>query len=557
MTSLDRRLFLKTAAWVTSGAAADFFPLNLRAQENGGGQLRPAQVLLDMVHNNPGETPFGTHYNDPPFLKNLGYQGKVYELFEGAQFGINWDSVDPDIFPAGSPARAWVDQKTAQLQKWYSAVKNAGLSVFCHTDMIVFPKGLVEKYKLTHFGDVQNLDTQHFLRAAIQQMFSTFPQLDGLVIRIGETYLQGAPYHVGSIETKNDAAHTIIPLMQILREEVCEKLNKKVFFRAWLSFDTNEQTYLAVSNGIDPHANLAFVVKHCENDFQRGNPFSKVLGQGRQPQIVEVQCQREYEGKGSYPNYIAHGVIEGFEEHHGQSIRQTWANPLIIGMFTWSRGGGWAGPYITNELWCDVNAYVLSHWAQTPNRTEEEIFLDYATKVLQLSPPDADSFRKLCLLSADAVYRGIRSTRNDINPLWTLDSTIGLPPLPKGQDAIQHLLDEKKQSVDMWTQIVALAQSIRFPDPQVAEYAVTSSQYGLYLFQVFQAGFQLVALGMQDDKSQIQQILKQYDDAWSNYQNLKRDHPSCASLYKDDVKSFGASQTFAQMIAKYRAAAAA
>ena len=29
---------------------------------------KPAPVLLDMVHNNPGETPFVTHYSDPAFL---------------------------------------------------------------------------------------------------------------------------------------------------------------------------------------------------------------------------------------------------------------------------------------------------------------------------------------------------------------------------------------------------------------------------------------------------------------------------------------------------------
>ena len=49
---------------------------------------------------------------------------------------------------------------------------------------------------------------------------------------------------------------------------------------------------------------------------------------------MEVPCQREYEGKGAYLNYVARGVIEGFEKHPGQSVRKTWADPLIAGMFT-------------------------------------------------------------------------------------------------------------------------------------------------------------------------------------------------------------------------------
>lgn len=51
--------------------------------------------------------------------------------------------------------------------------------------------------------------------------------------------------------------------------------------------------FLAVSNGVEPHANLIWSLKHCEGDFHRGNAFSKVLEQGRHPFIVEVRCARE------------------------------------------------------------------------------------------------------------------------------------------------------------------------------------------------------------------------------------------------------------------------
>ena len=30
---------------------------------------------------------------------------------------------------------------------------------------------------------------------------------------------------------------------------------------------------------------------------------------------------------------------------------------LYAGIWTWSRGGGWGGPYIENEMWCDLNAW--------------------------------------------------------------------------------------------------------------------------------------------------------------------------------------------------------
>ncbi len=549
MNKITRRTFIERSLLVTG--AGLLLDRSLLGQETTvGSDLHPAEVLLDMVHNNPGEAPFVTHYNDPSFPKQLGYKSKVYELFESAQFGIDWSSIDPDIFPVGSPERAWVDQKAADLDKLYTMTAQAGLSVYCHTDMIVFPKKLVAKYQLNNFDRVSDPDTQKYLRAAIRQMFSRFPQLDGLVVRIGETYLQGAPYHAGGIADKTSPGKTILPLMQILRDEVCDKLNKKVLFRSWLSFDQSVHNYQTVSDGVEPHPNLMIAVKHCEGDFHRGNPFSKTLGIGRHPQVVEVQCQREYEGKGAYPNYIAHGVIEGFEEHHGQSVRQIWSNPQIVGMFTWSRGGGWKGPYITNELWCDLNVYVLSQWAKQPNRSEESIFYDYCSSVLKLSSQDSAAFRKLCLLSADAVYRGIRGTANEISPWWTRDQFMGSPPLPEAAASLPAFLQEKDEAVRMWEQMIMRAKTIHFPDPAIQEYVKTSCQYGFDVYQIYSDGFHLAALGLKGDKAKIRTLLDDYDQTWAKYKQLKIQNPSCATLYED--KAFGGKPGLGAMIEEFR-----
>jgi hypothetical protein len=518
------------------------------------GSLATAAIRLDMVHNNPGEAPFATHYNDPRLLKQLGYTGKVFELFQAAQFGVDWSSVDPEVFPKNSPERAWVEAKAAELDQLYNATKAAGLEVYCHTDMIVLPKRLVERRHLeSTFGDVSFPETQEVLRALVRQMFARFPQLDGLVVRIGETYLQGAPHHIGKIDRKTDP-RTIVPLINLLRDEVCVKLHKKLLFRTWLSFDTNLATYQAVNDAVEPHENLFFVVKHCEGDFHRGNPFSKVLGAGRHRQIVEVQCQREYEGKGAYPNYVAHGVIDGFEEHRDapiKSVRQLWANPLVSGVFTWSRGGGWEGPYLTNELWCDLNVFVLAHWAQQPNRPEDDIFNQFCREVLKLDVANTRTFRELALLSADAVYRGKRSTQNDINPVWSRDHFIGAPPLPKDAAARERVVSQKDEAVADWTKIVSLADSLRVPDATTGDYIRTSSRYGLFLYRIYQAGFHLAALGAKGDRAELDRWLAVYDQGWSDLRRLKAEHPDCATLY-DDV-GFHGKPGIGPMVEKLRA----
>jgi hypothetical protein len=502
---------------------------------------KPAPMILDMVHHNPGEPRYETRYENPAVIKEMGFNGKVYYLFDAPTIAINWESVDPEIFPKGSPGRAWVDAKAAQIDGQLAFCKAAGIQTYAMADLVLFPKALVEKYKLEKtFGDPRDPQTDKFLRAMIRQIFERFPDLNGLVVRIGETYLEDAPFHQGHIVNKSNAEKTIIPLMNLLREEVCVQRKKQLVFRTWLSFDTDLKTYLAVSAAVEPHPNLVFGVKHCEGDFHRGRRFSKVLGQGRHPQLVEVQCAREYEGKGAYPNYIANGVIEGFEEHRNtmpadkmKSIRElTEKHPdLFAGIWTWTRGGGWFGPFIKNELWPDLNAWVMAQWAKDTTQSEESVFNRYATERLGLKGDDVAKFRRLALLSAEAVVRGKTTTRGELQPWWSRDDGINRPELPKDPAILQRALAEKAEAVRQWEEIVKLSREIQFTDPVTKDYVVISSEYGLALYRIYQTVVELTAAG--DDAEKLRHWLPIYDAAWKDYRTLPAKSTQCATLYRE------------------------
>ena len=494
-------------------------------------------VVLDMIHHIPGDNPYVSAYDDPAVIKKIGYNGKVYFLFDSPTLAISWESVDPEILPKGSEERAWVDKKAAEIQALQKSCKEQNISVFAQADLVLFPKRLIEKYGIEKtFGDVRQPKTAELLRAQIAETFRQFPLTDGLVVRIGETYLDDAPHHQGAIANKKSPEETIIPLMQLLREEVCVKHNKKLIFRTWGSFDHDSKAYQQVSDAIDPHPNLMISIKHCEGDFHRGNSFSRSIGQGRHPQIIEVQCAREYEGKGAYPNYIARGVIEGFEEHARMpadkinSIREfVETKPeLYGGVWTWSRGGGWDGPYIKNEFWCDLNAWVLAQWAQDPTQSEEAIFERYAKERLGLKGGDVEKFRKLCILSTDAVVRGRNSTRRDMDPWWTRDQGIAWPII-KGDR--QRNLKQKDESVALWKEIVTLAESIQWPDAKSREHAIGSATYGLRLYEIYRCLVNLEDAEHRNDQAAMRQWLQAYDDAWEVYNNLPSSHPQLATLY--------------------------
>ena len=173
--------------------------------------------------------------------------------------------------------------------------------------------------------------------------------------------------------------------------------------------------------------------------------------------------------------------------------------------------------------------------------------------VLKLDAENTQKFRRLCLLSADAVYRGIRSTHNDITPWWTRDQYIGRPPLPSSPEALQRVLAEKDESVRMWTEIVSLANAIRFPDPKIHDYVVTSAQYGRDVYRIYQLGFQLAALGplaTPADKAKAAPLLRDYDQIWADYRQLPQEHSSCATLYTD--RAFNGRPGIGEMVEKLR-----
>lgn len=496
-------------------------------------------LVLDMVHNNPGEAPYKSKFNDPKVLRNMGYNGKVYSLFESPTLAIDWRDLDKNIFPADCPDKKWIENKANEITVKYRDCHNDKMSTWAMSDLILFPKKLIEKYGIQDiFGNPQNDTIRKLLHTQIDEIFTQFPDLDGLVVRIGETYLHDAPYHLGRIDDKRNVEKTIIPLINLLRDEICVKRNKMLIFRTWVTFDTNIDSYMKVSNAIEPHKNLIIGVKHCEGDFHRSNNFSKVIGLGRHKQIIEVQCAREYEGKGAYPNYIANGVINGFEEHKNlpydiKSLKDFYQKKpeLYAGVWTWSRGGGWNGPYITNEMWCDLNAWVVANWAKNPKMEEEIIFNQYAKEKLKLNPSDVKKFRELCLLSAQAVIRGKTTVEGDVSPWWSRDEGIGLPIINKDKTNIARFLSQKDESIEKWNKIVSLAESIKWSDSKTKSFAVSSCYYGLYLYKIYRAVCNITIAQKQNDTAALRKWIKEYDNAWALYSNLPNKFDNVSTLY--------------------------
>ena len=538
------------------------------------------KFILDMVHHNPGELPFHSRFLDPAHLADYGFNGQVFKHINCV---ATFAASGVDCFPVGSPEREWLESFTPGIEREIAAAKARGLKVFYHIDLFVLPKRLVEHFK-NEICDPQTgrilLDKPRTLelhKILFDELTARFPQVDGYIIRVGETYLFDTPHHVGNSPIpKTGPAWTpnylysetlahrapseaswskaqvkaYVKLLRFLREELCIKHGRQIFFRTWDIFPDKLHAslphYLEVTNQVEPHPKLTFSIKHTALDFWRHTKVNECLTQGRHPQIIEVQCQREYEGKGAYPNYVMDGVINGFEENANKiGLKDVIAHPKILGVYSWSRGGGWYGPYIENEMWPDLNAFVLAQFVKNPARTEEEIFLHYACNRLSLRNSDVNRFRELCLASTRGILKGRhcavfdRELKESVLPTacWMRDDRLGghqqlaevlnfLREKNLGGDA----LAEMAEAVQLWERVALLARQIEWHDHETRQFANVSAEYGLKLFRVVAAGWRVMVAGKIWDQNALESALADYDAAWADYQSLAL-QPGCPTLY--------------------------
>jgi hypothetical protein len=547
----------------------------------------PTKLILDMVHHNPGEPPFHSAFLDPAHLQEYGYTGQVFKHLNCA---ATFDRLGLNLFPAGSAEGNWLKSFTSAIRVQIAAAKGFGLQVFFHLDLFVLPRKLVEHFR-SEICDPSTgrilLDRPRTLeihRVLFEELAERFPEVDGYIIRVGETYLFDTPFHVGngpiptvgpswtptylyeetlSGRAPDDArwteqqADAYVKIIGFLSKEICDRHKRLLIFRTWDIFPDKLHArldhYLEVTDRIKPNPRLIFSIKHTALDFWRRVAVNECLGKGRHPQIVEVQCQREYEGKGAYPNYVMDGVINGFEENsRRKGLKELLQSPLIRGAYSWSRGGGWYGPYIKDELWPDLNAYVLAKFCSNPALDEAAIFDEYAREILKLDAEDATRLRELALLSSRAILLGRycepfdKALREKVLPAanWMRDDRLGgIRQLATVLDyLVQHdltasALREKAEAVQLWNRICKLASDIHWPDESRGEFVRTSAEYGHLLFSIVYQGWRVLVAGRRSelgrglDLQEIRDAISQYDSLWKSYRELSHS-PMCSSLYR-------------------------
>ena len=184
-------------------------------------------------------------------------------------------------------------------------------------------------------GDTRKLDD--YYQALVRSVLDDFPQLAGLIVRIGESDGHDVEdpirtqLHLTSAKETNRLLRLLLPDF--------EKRGKNLILRTWtvgahrigdLIWHTG--TLTDAFKGIDS-PNFIVSMKHGESDFFRYLPLNRAFFSVPHQKIIEMQARREYEGAGEYPSFIGRDC-ERFS-------RELAAATNMVGMSIWCQTGGW------------------------------------------------------------------------------------------------------------------------------------------------------------------------------------------------------------------------
>lgn len=358
--------------------------------------------------DNAGEPLADTRYRDPSKLAALGYNALV--LYETTSLS---GMEGPEVITSPE-LRRWVEHQFDLVTGTIERAKSAGLAVYIFYDVLSLPRDVVmrDEANLCCRGRPGTLcpGSEAALERsarALESQLRRWSTVDGVVVRIGDNDGARFPHLMG-----NDIYLPHCPrCSQLSRADrvgmvasrfyrcVVEQMERRMILRAWNvrpggMHDTPDLARRIAESlpGNPEDDRLVLSFKFTETDFWRYQAWNQAsLSVGGRPVIYELQCQREFEGKGGIVNWQPPLWLDGAPESRveGQlgGLRQVRDRVNLAGLWGWVRGGGWGGPFLSRETWVDANVFAIPRIADHPTIGLEELAQQWVTD--QLGVDDA------------------------------------------------------------------------------------------------------------------------------------------------------------------------
>lgn len=246
-----------------------------------------------------------------------------------------------------------------------------GLQVFLTSDVIPLTPAIEESISHNHS------ELENYYLSLIQSTLDDFPQLSGIIIRIGESDGVDVKDPIRTRLHLRNPRETNHLIKKLLPE--FEKRKKKLILRTWTvgahrigDLIWHRGTLTETLAGIDS-PNFIVSMKHGESDFFRHIPLNKAFFHVKQAKIIELQARREYEGAGEFPSFIGADC-----EHFARELEKA---ENVVGMSVWCQTGGWHRfrrlTFLSgnrhSDIWIRLNVAVAIHVFRYKRSIEQSI----------------------------------------------------------------------------------------------------------------------------------------------------------------------------------------
>ena len=231
-------------------------------------------------------------------------------------------------------------------------LRAAGFKVFVTSDYLALPPDIARR-----IGSNKRA-ARNFFAGLLEQFFRDFPNVEGVILRVGESDGVDVSDPVRSKLAARSATCVNRLLRQIL--PIFERSGKTLIFRTWTvgasivgDLIWNRTRLERALSGISSPA-LVVSMKPGESDFFRYLSLNDQFFLTALPKIIELQARREYEGAGEFPSFA------GWEfEEQARDLR---AATNVIGISVWCQTGGWhkfrrLAFLDDRSIWIELNAH--------------------------------------------------------------------------------------------------------------------------------------------------------------------------------------------------------
>ncbi len=255
-----------------------------------------------------------------------------------------------------------------EFRKLFEVIRKEGLHIYLTMDILTFTPELETK-----IGKNASAQRQ-FLAELLERFFKDFPEVAGVVFRIGESDGLDIKEEFRSKLVLKSPAMVNRMLGAVL--PVFERHGRRCIFRTWTvgahqvgDLIWHDATLEKTVEGIRSPA-LVLSMKYGESDFFRYLSLNRNFFVSEIPKIVELQTRREYEGCGEYPSFVG-----GDYEQIAIELRDA---PNVVGISVWCQTGGWTPfrrlAFIDEKsIWTEINTFVTLRLFKHGELVEEAV----------------------------------------------------------------------------------------------------------------------------------------------------------------------------------------